>query len=101
MLGLAGNPLAAMLGLLSLGDVLIAGFTGRELPPLVRVGVPESVLRHPDATRLVPVRVGLDSDGHREVEWTGSAMMRGLAAATGILVVPPQGDAQVLPLPWS
>jgi molybdopterin molybdotransferase len=95
VLGLAGNPLAAMLGLLSLGDVLIAGFTGRVLPALVTVAVPNSVKRHPEVTRLVPVRAGLD-----EVEWTGSAMMRGLAAATGVLVVPPQGAARVLPLPW-
>jgi hypothetical protein len=28
-------------------------------------------------------------------------MMRGLAAATGVLVVPPVGDAEVLPLPWA
>lgn len=96
VLGLAGNPLAAMLGLLSLGDVLIAGFTGRVLTPLVTVAVPDTVRRHPQATRLVPVRAGLD-----EVRWTGAAMMRGLAAATGILVVPPRGDAQVLPLPWA
>jgi molybdopterin molybdotransferase len=96
VLGLAGNPLAAMLGLLSLGDVLIAGFTGRVVSPLVTVPVPASVKRHPEATRLVPVRAGLD-----EVEWTGAAMMRGLAAATGVLVVPPVGDAEVLPLPWS
>lgn len=96
VLGLAGNPLAAMLGLLSLGDVLIAGFTGRRVPDLGTVPVPDSVLRHPVATRLVPVRAGLD-----EVEWTGSAMIRGLAAATGVLVVPPSGDARLLPLPWS
>jgi molybdopterin molybdotransferase len=96
VLGLPGNPLAAMLGLLSLGDVLIAGFTGRVIAPLVKVPVPASVKRHPEATRLVPVRAGLD-----EVEWTGAAMMRGLAAATGVLVVPPVGDAEVLPLPWS
>lgn len=96
VLGLAGNPLAAMLGLLSLGDVLVAGFTGRTLPGLARVPVPESVRRHPSATRLVPVRAGLD-----EVAWTGAAMMRGLAAATGVLVVPPVGDADVLPLPWA
>ena len=95
VLGLAGNPLAAMLGLLSLGDAVIAGFTGRVLPPLVTLAVPPSVKRHPVATRLVPVRAGLD-----EVEWTGAAMMRGLAAATGVLVVPPEGDAQLLPLPW-
>jgi hypothetical protein len=53
------------------------------------------VKRHPEATRLVPVRAGLD-----EVAWTGSAMMRGLAAATGVLVVPPVGDGQLLELPW-
>jgi molybdopterin molybdotransferase len=96
VLGLAGNPLAAMLGLLSLGDVLIAGFAGRTVAPLVKVPVPASVKRHPEATRLVPVHAGLD-----EVEWTGAAMMRGLAAATGVLVVPPVGDAEVLPLPWA
>ena len=95
VLGLPGNPLAAMLGLLSLGDPLLAGFTGRVLAPLATVTVPRSVKRHPVATRLVPVRAGLD-----EVAWTGAAMMRGLAAATAILVVPPEGDAKVLPLPW-
>jgi len=95
VLGLAGNPLAAMLGLLSLGDVLIAGFTGRSLPPLLTLPVPDSVKRHPEATRLVPVRADL-----HEVRWTGSAMMRGLAAATGVLVVPPVGDGQLLELPW-
>ena len=96
VLGLADNPLAALLGLLSLGDVLIAGFTGRVVPPLVGVTVPDSVKRHPESTRLVPVRAGL-----HEVEWTGSAMMRGLAAATGVLVVPPVGDGQLLELPWA
>lgn len=96
VLGLAGNPLAAMLGLLSLGDVLVAGFTGRELPPLLTLPVPASVKRHPESTRLVPVRARLD-----EVAWTGSAMTRGLAAATGVLVVPPAGDGQLLPLPWA
>lgn len=96
VLGLAGNPLAALLGLLSLGDVLVAGFTGRTVPPLARVGVPDSVKRHPGATRLVPVRASVE-----EVEWTGAAMMRGLSAATGVLVVPPEGDADVLPLPWT
>jgi len=95
VLGLAGNPLAAMLGLLSLGDVLVAGYTGRSVPPLLSVPVPDSVKRHPASTRLVPVRADL-----REVAWTGSAMMRGLAAATGVLVVPPAGDGQLLELPW-
>jgi molybdopterin molybdotransferase len=95
-LGLPGNPLAAFLGLLSLGDPLVAGFTGRAMAPLESVPVPTSVKRHPEATRLVPVRAGL-----HEVEWTGAAMMRGLAAATGVLVVPPVGDGDLLPLPWA
>jgi molybdopterin molybdotransferase len=95
LLGLPGNPLAAFLGLLSLGDPLFAGFTGRAPAPLVSLPVPASVRRHPEATRLVPVRAEL-----REVAWTGSAMMRGLAAATGVLVVPPVGDGELLPLPW-
>jgi molybdopterin molybdotransferase len=95
VLGLPGNPLAAFLGLLSLGEVLFAGFTGRVVAPLVTVPIPASVKRHPVATRLVPVRAGL-----HEVDWTGAAMMRGLAAATGVLVVPPAGDGELLPLPW-
>lgn len=95
VLGLAGNPLAALLGLLSLGDPVLSGYTGRLLTPLPTVAVPASVKRHPESTRLVPVRATLD-----EVEWTGSAMMRGLAAATGVLVVPPAGDGQLLELPW-
>lgn len=95
VLGLAGNPLAALLGLLSLGDVLVAGFTGETIARLTTVAVPDSVKRHPESTRLVPVRASL-----QEVAWTGSAMMRGLAAATGVLVVPPAGDGQLLELPW-
>ncbi len=95
VLGLAGNPLAAILGLLSLGDAVIAGYTDRVLPPLVSVPVPDSVKRHPESTRLLPVRAGV-----REVAWTGSAMMRGLAAATGVLVVPPVGDGRLMGLPW-
>lgn len=96
VLGLAGNPLAALLGLLSLGDVVLAGFTGWSLSPAFVVPVPSSVRRHQSSTRLVPVRASL-----QEVEWTGSAMMRGLAAATGVLVVPPAGDGQLLELPWA
>ncbi|MEO8529324.1 MAG: molybdopterin molybdotransferase MoeA [Pseudolysinimonas sp.] len=95
VLGLAGNPLAAMLGLLSLADPLLAGYTGRVLPEPLVIPVPDSVRRHPEVTRLVPVRATLD-----EVTWTGSAMMRGLAAADALLVVPSEGDATVLRLPW-
>ncbi|MEO5533648.1 MAG: molybdopterin molybdotransferase MoeA [Pseudolysinimonas sp.] len=95
VLGLAGNPLAAMLGLLSLIDPLLAGFTGRVLPEPPVIPVPDSVRRHPELTRLVPVRATLE-----EVTWTGSAMMRGLAAADAVLVVPPEGDATVIRLPW-
>jgi molybdopterin molybdotransferase len=95
VLGLPGNPLAAFLGLLSLGEPLLAGFMGRVVAPLVSVPIPPSVKRHPEATRLVPVRARL-----QEVAWTGAGMMRGLAAATGVLVVPPAGDGELLPLPW-
>ena len=40
-------------------------------------------------------------DGRAVVaHWRGAAMLRGLAAATGILIVPPDSPAESLPLPW-
>jgi hypothetical protein len=58
--------------------------------------VPASVTRHPTATRLVPIR---GDEG--EVAWTGSAMMRGLAGASGVLVVPSRGEGALLTPPWT
>ena len=103
VVGLPGNPLAAMMALLTLGAPLLAGLTGRQLPPLgsVQSGARFAPLegRH----RLVPY--ALDEQGAVPADHVGSAMMRGLAAASGVVVVPPEGARRgqqlpTLPLPW-
>lgn len=109
LVGLPGNPLAAMMAVLTLVEPLLAGFNGRgesraaaqahprvlsgtELPPL------------PGRHRLVPCTF---TPGGRAVpvEWVGPSMMRGLAAAHAVMVVPPPGlragePVELLELPW-
>jgi molybdopterin molybdotransferase len=98
LVGLPGNPLAAVSGVLTL------------LAPVLRAcsGCPEPSHRAPLAadvtgpardTRLLPVRDG------RPSMHAGPAMLRGLAEADGVAVIPPGGapagtDVEVLPLPW-
>jgi molybdopterin molybdotransferase len=101
--GLPGNPLAAMMALFTVGVPLLAGLRGANFPEARSVLAGEVFTPLPGRTRLVPYR---HADGramptvhHR------SGMLRGLADADGVLVVPEQGcepDEKVaaLPLPW-
>ncbi|MFD9467777.1 hypothetical protein ACFWCD_01045 [Streptomyces goshikiensis] len=63
----------------------------------------DDVPGHPDDTRLVPV---LLSDEHAvPLRYHGPAMLRGVAAADALAVVPPHGaragqDLEILDLPW-
>ena len=56
ILGLPGNPLAAVLGLLAVGGPLLEAWTGRPTPPLTVV-VEAGLDGRPGTTRLVPVAV--------------------------------------------
>ncbi|WP_318208209.1 molybdopterin molybdotransferase MoeA [Streptomyces sp. SJL17-1] len=105
LVGLPGNPLAAVSGLLTLAEPLLAALTGAaaetNVPP--RVPVQDEVHGHPYDTRLVPVV----RRGGRAVplRYNGPAMLRGIAAADGLAVVPPGGarpgqELDVLDLPW-
>lgn len=103
LVGLPGNPLAAIMALLTLGAPLLAGLNARPLPPLgsVRAGVRLPPLAGRD--RLIPY--ALTAAGAVPAERTGSAMMRGLAGADGVAVVPAAGAVagealRTLPLPW-
>ncbi|MFF1507053.1 molybdopterin molybdotransferase MoeA [Streptomyces sp. NPDC058326] len=112
LVGLPGNPLAAVSGLLTLAEPLLAALmdhrdltalTGAEAPPLTRVPVQDEIHGHPHDTRLVPVV----RRGGRAVplRYNGPAMLRGIAAADGLVVVPPGGarpgqELDVLDLPW-
>lgn len=99
---LPGNPLAAMLAAITLVEPLIAGLAGRAAAPTRPIAGIAAEGR-PGTTTLVPYVV---ADGRAAVAvWRGSAMLRGLAHADGILVVPPGGlrdgePAESVDLPW-
>lgn len=98
--GLPGNPFAATVAVLTLVAPCCAGLLGQEPPELGRM--PLGALRpHRASTRLTPVRT--DAPGPRPVPYTGSAMVRGLASADALAVVPPAWraptEARLLPLP--
>lgn len=102
-LGLPGNPLAALLGLVALGGPLLSAWSGTEVA--ARTVVAASPLPgRARSTGLVPAT--LAGGEATPVAHLGSGMLRGLAAADVVLVVPPEGVAAggpvpALPLPWS
>ncbi|MFC9795097.1 molybdopterin molybdotransferase MoeA [Streptomyces sp. NPDC127584] len=105
LVGLPGNPLAAVSGLLTLAEPLLAALTGAATaayePP--RALLRDEVPGHPYDTRLVPV---VRRGGHAvPLRYNGPAMLRGIAAADGLAVVPPGGarpgqELDVLDLSW-
>ncbi|MEP7191916.1 MAG: molybdopterin molybdotransferase MoeA [Actinomycetota bacterium] len=105
LVGLPGNPLAACAALLTLVGPLLDGLHGlaSEATVTARLGTAEPG-RPGDGHRLLPVRLG--DDGTAVVlPSCGSAMLRGLAHASGLVVIPPPGAAagdevEYLPLPW-
>jgi molybdopterin molybdotransferase len=99
VVGLPGNPFAAITAFLTLADSCCRGLLGRELRELRRIAAGE-MRCHPTATRIVPVVV---RDGRiAELAHRGSAMLRGLAVAEALAVVPPgahDGTVELLELP--
>ncbi|GAA1061673.1 molybdopterin molybdotransferase MoeA [Agromyces bracchium] len=103
VLGLPGNPLAAMLGLVALGAPLLAAWTGTEAASRT-VAAARALPGRAHSTGLVPATVA--GAAATPVAHLGSGMLRGLAMADVVLVVPPGGVAEgasveALPLPWS
>ncbi|WP_051834484.1 molybdopterin molybdotransferase MoeA [Streptomyces sp. NRRL S-15] len=104
LVGLPGNPLAAVSGLLTLAEPLLRAIAGRSAPDRYSAPVHEEVHGHPHDTRLIPVV-------HRDesvvaLHYKGPAMLRGIAAADGLAVVPPGGvrsgtEVEILDLPWA
>ncbi|MEU2389322.1 molybdopterin molybdotransferase MoeA [Streptomyces sp. NPDC007369] len=103
LVGLPGNPLAAVSGLLTLAEPLLRALAGRRQRPRYAVPVQGAVPGHPYDTRLVPVVL---TDEHAvPLRYNGPAMLRGIAAADALAVVPPHGaragqDLEILDLPW-
>lgn len=104
VIGLPGNPLAAMMALMTLGEPLLAALGNRPLQSAVLMTSGADIDPDPGRTRLVPCT--LVHDLVFPASHTGPGMMRGLAWADGYMAVPPAGAAagtpvQVLPLPWT
>lgn len=98
LVGLPGNPQAAIAALMTLGQPLVAALHGQPLPDLEPVRMVEAVKSRGPNTRLVPSVV-------RSAEATptphiGSGMLRGLAAADGFAVIPPGGCAAGASVPF-
>lgn len=103
VLCLPGNPLAAMMGLLTVVAPLIAACAGITPPALGSTVIGHDIDPAKPSTRLLPF---LETAGRARVsEWLGSGMLRGLAEADGVLVCPPAGARagdilQTITLPW-
>ncbi|ASN51143.1 molybdopterin molybdotransferase MoeA [Sinomonas sp. R1AF57] len=102
-LGLPGNPLAAVVGLVTVGEPLFAALCGREPLAVVELPSGEAFEAELKRTRVLPFRrmYGMASPA----TGIGSGMLRGLARADGFMVVPPHGlelaqPVACLPLPW-
>ena len=120
LVGLPGNPLAAVSGLLTLAEPLIRALRGladtdhpdsaepaqhsdHGTRPCTAV-VTDDVQGHPYDTRLVPVVV--QGEEAMPLHYNGPAMLRGVAAATALAVVEPGGAVagerlEILELPWA
>ncbi|KUM35135.1 molybdopterin molybdotransferase MoeA [Arthrobacter sp. EpRS71] len=103
IVGLPGNPLAAMMALMTLGEPLLAALGNRPLQEARLLTSGADIDPDPGRTRLMPC--ALIHDLVFPASHTGPGMMRGLAWANGYMAVPPEGVAAgapvpVLPLPW-
>ncbi|WP_306367361.1 molybdopterin molybdotransferase MoeA [Nocardiopsis sp. CC223A] len=102
VVGLPGNPGAALVGALTLVVPLLCAMAGRSDPTVAPDPVPVAgeVSAHPRDTRLVAVRL---EDGRAvPVGHDGPASLRGAALADAYAVIPPDwrgGEADLLRLP--
>nr|WP_104820974.1 molybdopterin molybdotransferase MoeA [Kitasatospora sp. MMS16-BH015] len=89
LVGLPGNPLAAVAGTVTLALPLLHRLAGRaeEAGAFARAAV--ALPGHPCDTRLVPVR--RTEQGVTPLAFDGPAMLRGLALAEALAVVEPGG----------
>jgi molybdopterin molybdotransferase len=109
LVGLPGNPLAALAGVVTLLEPLLAGLRGAPLPALGRSVLEDDVPVLPHGRRsrghlLIPV--ASTAGGVRPTGYSASAMLRGVALADGFLLVPPTGllarqPGDVIWFPWT
>ncbi|MFI9269982.1 molybdopterin molybdotransferase MoeA [Kitasatospora sp. NPDC052896] len=91
LVGLPGNPLAAVAGTVTLALPLLRRLAGRAAEPWRSVRTGTALAGHPSDTRLLPARI--TEHGPVPLAFDGPAMLRGLALADALAVVPPGGLA--------
>ena len=104
LVGLPGNPLAAVSGLLTLAEPLLRTLAAHPAPEPYTLPLRDEAHGHPYDTRLIPVV--LRGDRAVPLHYNGPAMLRGIAAADALAVVPPGGaragqETELLDLPWA
>ncbi|WP_079177083.1 molybdopterin molybdotransferase MoeA [Streptomyces sp. MUSC 14] len=102
LVGLPGNPLAAVAGLVTLAEPLLRRLGGHREAGPVRLTATAALPGHPRDTRLLPVFTS--GQEVTPLPFDGPAMLRGLALAGALAVVPPGGvragaAVEVLELP--
>lgn len=91
ILGLPGNPYAALAAAHTLLAPLLAGLTGRPLPTLPRIPLTGDIRTTPGRTRLLPVT--WDGATARPVGGHRPAFLHGAALADALAAVPPHWSA--------
>ena len=86
LVGLPGNPYAALVAAHTLLGPLLAGLTGRALPVLPKAPLTGYVRTAPGRTRLVPVV--WDGAAVRVEDGSGAAFLRGAALGDALAAVP-------------
>ena len=105
IVGLPGNPLSALVAVVTLVAPIMDSWLGRGGRELPRVLMAESIA--PSRKELTRLMVGRrELGGFRQVTHVSSAMLRGIAHADGWAVVPAAGveageAVPWIPLPWS
>ncbi|WP_200146727.1 MULTISPECIES: molybdopterin molybdotransferase MoeA [Streptomyces] len=89
LVGLPGNPLAAVAGAVTLAVPLLRRLGGHTDAEPLRTTAATALPGHPRDTRLLPVR--RTGHGAAPLPFDGPAMLRGLCLADGLAVVPPGG----------
>ena len=101
VVGLPGNPLAAIVALATLVQPMLNKILGQQLQPLIPMTTSRSLQGSKSGTRLAPGWV--TGAGFTPAEFSGSAMLRGLSTSTGFAVfshaIDEGGTVGFLPLP--
>ncbi|MFF8633553.1 molybdopterin molybdotransferase MoeA [Streptomyces pilosus] len=90
LVGLPGNPLAAVSGLLTLAAPLLHTLAGRTANVTATAVLAADVPGHATDTRLIPVALKNWTQAVPR-DFNGPAMLRGLATADAMAVIPPGG----------